>query len=73
MIKRKELILINVLTTCKIKFGMRCVLGFVASLNLELEQLDVNTAFLHYDLNKASYVEQLEGLKRKGKNTLFVS
>ena len=50
--------------------SIRVVLGLVASLNLEFEQLDVNTAFLHDDLNKEIYMEQLEGFEEKGKEHL---
>ena len=32
--------------------SIRVVLGLVASLDLELEQLDVKTAFLHSDLEE---------------------
>ena len=32
--------------------SIRLVLGLVASLDLELEQLDVKTAFLHSDLEE---------------------
>ena len=32
--------------------SIRVILGLVASMNLELEQLDVKTAFLHGDLDK---------------------
>jgi hypothetical protein len=37
------------------------VLALVASLDLELEKLDVKTAFLHGDLNEDVYMEQPEG------------
>ena len=50
--------------------SIRVVLGLVASLNLELEQLDVKTAFLHGDLDEEIYMEQPEGFKEKGKEHL---
>ena len=46
--------------------SIRVVLGLVASLDLELEQLDV-TSFLHGDLKEEIYMDQLEGFKVKGK------
>ena len=47
--------------------SIRVVLGLTASLDLELEQLDVKTAFLHGDLNEEIYMSQLEGFEVKGK------
>ena len=47
--------------------SIRVVLGLVASLDLELEQLDVKTAFLHGDLKEEIYMDQPEGFKVKGK------
>ena len=46
---------------------IRVVLGLTASLDLELEQLDVKTAFLHGDLNEEIYMSQPEGFEVKGK------
>ncbi|KAM7516588.1 hypothetical protein LguiA_006171 [Lonicera macranthoides] len=43
------------------------VLGLAASQDLEIEQMDVKTAFLHGDLEEEIYMEQLEGFKEKGK------
>ena len=34
------------------------VLGLAASMNLEIEQLDVKTVFLHGDLEEEIYMEQ---------------
>ncbi|CAN1245512.1 Retrovirus-related Pol polyprotein from transposon TNT 1-94 [Linum grandiflorum] len=45
--------------------SIRTVLGLAASLNLEVEQMDVKTAFLHGDLEEEIYMEQPEGFKKK--------
>ncbi|GJX04449.1 putative RNA-directed DNA polymerase [Tanacetum coccineum] len=51
-----------------VKMGsIRVVLGLAASLDLEVEQMDVKTAFLHGDLDKEIYMEQPEGFQVKGK------
>ncbi|KAL3835280.1 hypothetical protein ACJIZ3_003671 [Penstemon smallii] len=47
--------------------SIRIVLGLAASLNLEVEQMDVKTAFLHGDLEEEIYMEQPEGFMVKGK------
>lgn len=47
--------------------SIRAVLGMAASMNLEVEQLDVKTAFLHGDLEEEIYMEQPEGFEAKGK------
>ena len=47
--------------------SIQVVLGLVASLDLELEQLDVKIAFLIDDLKEEIYMDQLEGFKVKGK------
>ena len=40
---------------------IRVILGLATSLNLKVEQMDVNTAFLHGDLEEEIYMEQPEG------------
>ena len=51
-----------------VKVGsIRVVLGLIASLDLEVEQMDVKTAFLHDDLDKEIYMEQPEVFQVKGK------
>ncbi|GKV14795.1 hypothetical protein SLEP1_g25613 [Rubroshorea leprosula] len=47
--------------------SIRVVLGLAASMNLELEQLDVKTAFLHGDLHEEIYMDQPEGFEEQGK------
>ena len=50
--------------------SIRVVLGLAASLNLEVEQLDVKTAFLHGDLEEEIYMDQPQGFEVKGKEDL---
>lgn len=37
--------------------SIRVVLGLVVSLNMEIEQLDMNTTFLHGDLEEKIFME----------------
>ena len=53
--------------------SIRVALGLAARLNLEVEQLDVKTAFLHGDLEEEIYMQQPEGFELKGKKILYVS
>lgn len=50
--------------------SIRVVLGLAASLDLEVEQMDVKTAFLHGDLEEEIYMEQPEGYVKEGKENL---
>ena len=50
--------------------SIRVALGLAASMNLEIEQLDVKTTFLHGDLEEEIYMEQLEEFEVKGKENL---
>ena len=50
--------------------SIQTVLGIVASMNLEVEQLDVKTAFLHGILEEEIYMEQPEGFIDKGNGQL---
>ena len=47
--------------------SIRILLSIVASENLHLEQMDVNTAFLHGHLDKEIYMQQPEGFVVPGK------
>uniref|UniRef100_A0A2N9IN85 Integrase catalytic domain-containing protein n=1 Tax=Fagus sylvatica TaxID=28930 RepID=A0A2N9IN85_FAGSY len=47
--------------------SIRVLLSMVAMFDLELEQLDVKTAFLHSELEKQIYMHQPEGFKIQGK------
>ena len=51
--------------------SIRVFLGLVVSLDLELEQLDVKTAFLHGDLKEEIYMDKPEGFKVKGKEHMI--
>ena len=50
--------------------SIRVAFGLASRLNLEVEQLDVKTAFLHGDLEEEIYMHQLEGFEEKGKENL---
>nr|GFA38119.1 retrovirus-related Pol polyprotein from transposon TNT 1-94 [Tanacetum cinerariifolium] len=52
--------------------SIRVVLGLAASLDLEVEQMDVKTTFLLGDLDKEIYMEQPEGFQVKGRKTTCV-
>lgn len=43
------------------------VLGLVLSINVEIEQMDVKTTFLHGNLQDEIYIDQLKGFIVKGK------
>ena len=45
----------------------KAVLGITSSLNLEIEQVDVKTTYLHGDLEEEIYMEQPEGFGVKVK------
>ena len=47
--------------------SIRVLLALVAMFDLELEQLDVKTAFLHGDLEELIYMQQPEGFLPGGK------
>ncbi|KAK0589461.1 hypothetical protein LWI29_014619 [Acer saccharum] len=53
--------------------SIRVVLGLAASLDLEIEQMDVKTAFLHGDLEEEIYMDQPEGFRVKGKEDMCAS
>ncbi|GAA0159061.1 transmembrane signal receptor [Lithospermum erythrorhizon] len=50
--------------------SIRLVLGLAAAYDLEIEQMDVKTAFLHGDLQEDIYMQQPEGFEVEGKETL---
>ena len=45
---------------------LRMLVGFVATEDLELEQLDVKTTFLHGDLEEGMYMSQSVGFTATG-------
>ena len=50
--------------------SIRVFLGLIVALDLECEQLDMKTTFLHGELEEEIYLEQLEGFKTKGKEKM---
>ena len=50
--------------------SIKVVLCLVVSTDLEIEQLDVNIAFLHGDLEEEIYILKPEGFQVKGKEKL---
>ena len=50
--------------------SIRILLALVAQYELELDQLDVKTAFLHADLEKEIYMSQPTGFKTTGKENM---
>ena len=50
--------------------SIRTVLSIAANMDLEVEQLDVKTTFLHGDLEEEIYMHQQEGFVEKGKENL---
>ena len=54
-----------------VKMSSICVaLGMAASMDLEVEQLDVKTTFLHGELEEEIYIKQPEGFEVEGKEQL---
>jgi len=51
--------------------SIRVVLGLTTNLNLEIDQLDVKTTFLHDDLEEEIYMVQPKGLQSKEAKILF--
>ena len=50
--------------------SIRTVLGIAASMDLEVEQLDIKMTFLHGDLEEEIYMQQPEVFFKKGKKHL---
>ena len=68
--KKKDINFEEIFSPVVKMFSIRVVLGLVVSMNLEIEQLDVKTTFLHGDLDEEIYMEQLEGFTIKNKEHL---
>ena len=53
--------------------SIRILLAIVAAENMELEQMDVKTTFLHGELEEDIYMAQPEGFVAQGKSNMFAS
>ncbi|KAL6347739.1 hypothetical protein AAG906_026268 [Vitis piasezkii] len=53
--------------------SIHVVLGLTTSLDLEIEHMDFKTSFLHGDLDREIYMEQLEGFTIKEKRIMCIS
>eukprot|EP00253_Pinus_taeda_P036357 PITA_36357 len=51
--------------------SIRFILSVVVAFDIEVEQMDVKTTFLHEDLEEEIYMKQPEGFAVKGKKELF--
>jgi hypothetical protein len=50
--------------------SIRILMSLVTTFDLEIEQMDVKTTFLHGDLEEEIYMKQPEGFVVKGKKDL---
>lgn len=50
--------------------SIRLLMSLAAAFDLEIEQMDVKTTFLHGDLKEEIYMKQPEGFTMKGKEEL---
>ena len=67
--KKKDINFEEIFSPVVKMFSIRVVLGLVVSMNLEIEQLDVKTTFLHGDLEEEIYWSNQKGLQSKAGNT----
>lgn len=71
MVKSMVLISMKYLLWWVVKHSsIRVILSLVANLDLELEQLDIKTVFLHGDLKEEIYMSQPEGFANKSNPNL---
>ena len=52
--------------------SIRIILVMVALLDMELEQMDVKTTFLHGNLEEQLLMKQSEGFDTRGRKTMFL-
>ena len=65
--REKELIIMRFFSPVVKHTSIRVILGFVTMHDMELEQLDVKTTFLHGDLEEGIYMQQPKGFKEPDK------
>ena len=72
--QKNSCIYVNVNFSLVVKLTtIRALLALVVAHDLELEQLDVKTAFLHGDIDEEIYMDQPKGYKKGGKENLVCS
>lgn len=71
--KKKGIDFSNVLSLVVKHTSIRALLALVAINDMELEQLDVKTGFLHDELEETIYMNQLEGFLVQEAKTMFAN
>ena len=51
---------------------MRICQSMAASMDLEVEKLDIKTTFLHGDFEEEMHMQQVEGFIKKGKENMVL-
>ncbi|KAL6324809.1 hypothetical protein AAG906_018336 [Vitis piasezkii] len=63
--QKKDIDYKEIFSLVSTKDSFRIIMALLAHYDLELHQMDVNTAFLNGDIEKTIYMEQLENFESK--------